>query len=156
MDEFLKIFSIFFTGMLGWGKVSVPSAVAFFDFNFWKVIGITCSGGITGAIVFTNISDMLMKWWHKIKMQYFRNHVHPKVFTKANRRIIKIKKRFGIWGIAFCAPIFLSIPVGAFVAERFYKNKKKVILAISITVLFWNTIIYFLLVFFYESLKRFL
>ena len=154
MDEFLKIFSIFLTGMLGWGKVAVPSAVALFDFNVWKVLGITCAGGITGAVIITNISDLLMKWWHNIKMQYFRDHRHPKVFTKANRRIIKIKKRFGIWGIAFCAPIFLSIPVGAFVAERFYKDKKKVILALSVWVLFWNTTIYFLLRFFYEAITK--
>ena len=154
MDEFWKIFSIFFTGMLGWGKVAVPSAVALFDFNLWKVLGITCAGGLTGAIIFTNISDLLMKWWHNAKMQYFRNHRHPKVFTKANRRIIKIKKRFGVWGIAFCAPIFLTIPAGAFIAERFYKDKKKVILAISVWVLFWNTTIYFLLLFFYEAVMK--
>ena len=156
MGELLKILPVFLTGMLGWGKVAVPSAIALFDFNFWKVITVTCSGGIAGAVVFTNVSDVLMKWWHNAKMKYFRNHRHPKVFTKTNRRIIKIKKRFGLWGIAFCAPIFLSIPVGAFVAERFYKDKKKVILAISVAVVFWFNIIYFLLVFFYESLKRFL
>jgi len=154
MDEFWKIFSVFFTGMLGWGKVAVPSAIALFDFNFLKVVGITCSGGITGAVLFTNISAVLMRWWHNAKMQYFRSHEHPKVFTKTNRRIITIKKRFGLWGVAFCAPIFLSIPAGAFIAERFYKDKKKVIFALSVMVLFWNITIYFLLLFFYDAIMK--
>ena len=154
MDEFWKILPVFLTSFLGFGKVSVPSAIAMFDFNFWKVIIVTCSGGITGTIIFTNISAVLMKWWHKAKMQYFRSHRHPKVFTKANRRIIRIKKRFGIWGIALISPIGLSIPVGTFIAERFYKDKKKVIFVFSIAVIFWNTAIYFLLMFFYDSVMK--
>ena len=145
---------MFVTSLFGFGKVSVPSAVALFDFNFWKVMGITCSGGITGAILFTNISAVLMKWWHNAKMKYFRSHLHPKVFTKSNRRIIRIKKRFGIWGIALVTPLGLSMPVGTFIAERFYKDKKKVILVFSAAVLFWYVTIYFLLLFFYESIMK--
>lgn len=154
MDEFWKILPVFLTSFVGFGKVSVPSAIAMFDFNFWKVIIVTCSGGIIGTIIFTYVSEALMKWWHKAKMQYFRNHRHPKVFTKGNRRIIRIKKRFGIWGIALISPIGLSIPVGTFIAERFYKDKKKVIFVFSIAVIFWNTAIYFLLLFFHDSLMK--
>lgn len=95
-----------------------------------------------------------MKWWHNAKMKYFRNHMHPKVFTKSNRRIIRIKKRFGIWGIALVTPLGLSMPVGTFIAERFYKDKKKVILVFSAAVLFWYVTIYFLLLFFYESIMK--
>ena len=154
MEEFWKIFPVFITSFLGFGKVYVPAAVALFEFNFWKVISVTCAGAVAGVLVFTNLSAVLMKWWHNAKMRYFRNHRHPKVFTKANRRIIKIKKRFGIWGIALVSPIGLSIPVGTFIAERFYKDKKKVILVFSAAVIFWNTAIYFLLLFFYESVMK--
>lgn len=154
MDEFWKIISVFITSLFGFGKISVPSAIALFNFNFWKVIGITCSGGITGAIVFTNVSDMLMKWWHNAKMKYFRNHRHPKVFTKSNRRIIRIKHRFGIWGIAMITPLGLSMPVGTFIAERFYKNKKKVILVFSAAVVFWYITMYFILLFFYDTAMK--
>jgi len=154
LEEFWKIFPVFVTSLLGFGKVSVPSAVAMFDFNFWKVILVTCSGSFTGILIFTNVSAALMRWWHNAKIKYFRNHRHPKVFTKTNRRIISIKKRFGIWGIAFFTPILLSIPVGTFVAERFYKDKKKVVFVMTVVVCSWNTVIYFLLLFFYESIMK--
>lgn len=119
-------------------------------------MAITCSGGVTGAIVFTNVSAALMKWWTHAKIKYFRSHRHPKVFTKGNRRIIRIKKRFGIWGIALVTPLGLSMPVGTFVAERFYKDKKKVILVFSAAVIFWYVAIYFLLLFFYDTLSKYL
>ena len=156
MEEFWKIFSVFLTSFFGFGKVAVPSAVALFNFNFLKVMAITCSGGISGAIVFTNISDVLMKWWNNAKIKYFRNHDHPKVFTKGNRRIIRIKKRFGIWGIAVVTQLGLSMPVGTFIAERFYKDKKKVILIFSFVALCWYVTIYFLLLFFYDTISMFL
>jgi hypothetical protein len=154
MDEFWKIFSVFITSVLGFGKVSVPAAVALFEFNFWKVIITTCSGGLFGVSVFTFISAAWFKWWHEFKIKYFRNHRHPKVFTKTNRFIIKVKQRFGLWGIAFFTPVLLSIPFGTFVAERFYKDKKKVILVISSCVLFWNFTIYFILLFFYDTVSK--
>jgi hypothetical protein len=120
------------------------------------VFSITCSGAITGVILFTNISAVFLKWVHRIKVKYFKSHEHPKIFTKNNRMIIKVKKRFGLWGIAFVTPLGITIPLGAFIAERFYRDKKKVILALSVGVLFWNIAIYVLIAFFYESIKQFL
>jgi hypothetical protein len=152
--EFWKIFSVFITSVLGFGKVSVPSAVALFDFSFWKVIVITCAGGLTGVFLFTNISAAFIKWWNNLKHKYFATHKHPRVFTRTNRFIIKVKYKAGLWGIACFTPILLSIPFGAFVAERFYKDKKKVILALGTMVVFWNFAIYFILLFFYSTFHK--
>jgi hypothetical protein len=156
MIDFWKIFSVFITSVLGFGKVSVPSAVALFNFNFWKVILTTCGGGLTGVVVFTNVSAAFLRWWNNLKHKYFSSHKHPRVFTRTNRFIIKVKQKAGLWGIATFTPILLSIPFGAFVAERFYKDKKKVILALGTMVLFWNFAIYFLLLFFYETVSKYL
>lgn len=151
-----KILPVFLTSLVGFGKISVPSAVGLFGFDPVMVLSVTCSGGLLGVIIFTNVSAVFLKWIEKVKTKYFTSRKKAKLNTKSNRRIINIKKRFGIWGIAFFTPIGLSIPVGTFIAERFYKDKKKVILVIGAGVVFWNVTIYFLLMFFRESLGRFL
>lgn len=156
MDEIWKILPVFLTGMLGFGKISVPSAVGLFGFNHFMVLGVTWAGGLTDVVLFTFISDAFLKWIDRLKNKYSKNPQKPKKFTKGNRRIIKIRKKFGIWGIAFFTPIGLSIPVGTFIAERFYKDKKLVILVIGAGILFWYTLIYFLLFFFKESFSKFL
>lgn len=47
-----------------------------------------------------------------------------KIFTKMNKSLIRIKHKLGIFGIAFLAPLFLSIPVGTIIVAKFYgKNK---------------------------------
>ncbi len=151
MIEFWKIFSVFISCMTFFGKVGMPAAVVLFDFHFLKVFAVTCSGGITGNILFTYVSAGILKWWEKFKEKKFSSK--KKVFTRSNRRIIKIKRRFGLFGIAFFTPILLSIPLGAFIAERFYKNKKKVITALSVSVVSWSIALYFLFLFFRDALK---
>ena len=48
-----------------------------------------------------------------------------KKFTFFNKAIIWIKRNIGIYGIAFFAPLLLSIPIGSIICAKFYGNKKK-------------------------------
>lgn len=152
MARFFKVFTVLLFCSLFFSKLGMPAAVILFKFNFIKVFAVSCAGGIGGTIFYTYVSAVLLKWWDKFKegKAFFEK---KKVFTKANRRIIRIKKRFGLTGIAILTPVLLSIPLGAFLAERFYKDKKKVILAISFWVVVWSIVFYFIYYFFYDSLK---
>ncbi len=156
MNEFWKILSAFLLSGLFFAKTGMPAALYAVKFDFFKVFAITVSGGLTGTVLFTYVSAGIIKWWAKFKAKYFASHKKAKVFTKANRRIIKIKRRFGLTGIAFLTPILLSIPLGAFLGERFYKKKSTVIIALSISIILWEIALYFIYYFFYDSLQRFL
>ena len=153
MTDFWKILSVFVSCGLFFGKVGMPSAVVFFKFNFLKVFIVTTAGGVTGNIFFTYLSAGIIRWWKSFKNKYFHKHKHPKIFTRNNRFIIKVKNKFGLYGIAFLSPILLSQPLGAFLAERFYKDKKKVIFALSVCVVFWSIALYFLFLFFFKAMK---
>lgn len=147
MNEFWKIFTVFLSCVFFFGKLGMPSAILLFKFNFLKVFLVTTISGFTSNVLFTYFSAAILKWWdgYKERKQLFAK---KKVFTKANRRIIKIKKRFGLVGLAFITPIFPGIPVGAFIAERFYKKKIKVIMYLNVSVVFWSITLYFLFYFF--------
>lgn len=69
--------------------------------------------------------------------------------------MIKIKQRFGLVGIAFITPI-ISQPIGAFFAEKFFKDKKKIILYLSVSVIFWALTLYWIIYLFHDSLKGWL
>lgn len=140
MAEFLKIFSVFITCIFFFVKIGVPSAVVLFKYNFIKVFIVTFSGGLTANITFTYLSASIIKWIHNYRVK--KGIIHVKVvFTKRNRKIIRIKQKFGLAGIAFLTPL-LSMPIGAFVAEKFYKDKRRVIIYLSVSVIFWITAIY--------------
>ncbi len=154
MDDFFKIITVFVACIFFFVKLGVPSAIILFKYNFVKVILVTCSGGITGIILFTYLSASFLRWRHNYKLK--RNKDHKKViFSKSARRIIKIKNRFGLVGIAFITPI-ISTPIGSFIAEKFYKDKKIVILYLSVSVIFWSVTLYFLFYFFHDTLNGWL
>ena len=127
----------------------------FFEFNFLKSFLVAVGGGIMGNIVFTYLSAAIIKAIHDFRVK--RNLIHRKrIFTKFNRRVIYVKQRFGLAGIAFITPIFLSTPVGAFLAERFFKKKGKIIIYLSVATIFWGFAMYLILLFFHDSLKGWL
>ncbi len=150
MTEFLKILSVFVTCALAFGKIGMPTAIVVFKYNFLKIFLVSIAGGITGNILFTNLSAQLLKWIHNYRVK--RNKIHSKkIFTTFNRRIIRIKQRFGLFGIAAITPLILSTPLGAFLAERFFKNKKKIILYLSISTIFWSLTLYAVSLLFYRE-----
>ncbi|MDZ4664795.1 MAG: hypothetical protein SGJ15_07960 [Bacteroidota bacterium] len=147
MADILKILTVFISCVFFFGKLGVPSAIILFKFNFLKVFLVTVISGCFSNVIFTFFSSAILKWWDGYKTR--KNLISvKKIFTKGNRRIIKIKKRFGLVGLAFITPIFPGIAIGAFIAERFYKDKFKVIMYLNVSVVFWSLAIYFLFYFF--------
>ncbi|MBA3665945.1 MAG: hypothetical protein H0W61_17335 [Bacteroidetes bacterium] len=152
MTEILKIASVFITSIFFFVKLGVPTAVIVFKYNFFKVFIVTCSGGITSNIIFTYLSDFILRKVHEYKVR--KNKFHRRiVFKKSTRKIIKIKQKFGLAGLAFITPL-ISQPIGAFFAEKFYKDKKKVILYLSVSVMMWCVVIYLFLYVIHHGITR--
>ncbi len=151
--EIWKFISAALACTISLSKIGIPTVIAIYKSNYVLALLSSCTGAVFGSILFTYLFAGILKWWDKVKEGMFSSKHPKKIFTKFNRRVIRIKHRFGLTGIAILTPIFLSIPIGAFLAERFYKDKKKVILYLSISAIAWCFILYFLFLFFYESFK---
>ena len=54
---------------------------------------------------------------------------------------IKIVRKYGLFSIAFLTPIFFSIPIGTFIALRFFPNKKKTLPVLAASVFGWSFIL---------------
>ena len=134
-------------------KIGIPAVIAIYKSNYLLALASSCTGAVFGSIVFTYLFAGILKWWDKLKEGMFTSKHPKKTFTKFNRRVIRIKHRFGLTGIAILTPIFLSIPIGAFLAERFYKDKKKVIIYLSISAISWCFVLYFIYLFFYDTFR---
>ena len=134
-------------------KIGIPTVIAIYKSNYLLALVSSCTGAVFGSVLFTYLFAGILKWWDKVKEGMFSSKHPKKIFTKFNRRVIRIKHRFGLTGIAILTPIFLSIPIGAFLAERFYKDKKKVIIYLSVSSIAWCFVLYFVYLFFYDTFK---
>ena len=69
-----------------------------------------------------------------------RTELKRRIFTKRNRRIVRIWRSFGLAGIALITPIILSIPLGTVIANSLDGNKRRIIAYMFLSVLFWSVL----------------
>jgi hypothetical protein len=90
---------------------------------FWTNVG-----GMAGIYFFAYLSEKLLAWWKRIfrsrRERLMKDQEKKKIFTRRNRRIVRIKQNYGLIGIAFTTPLLLSIPVGTFLVVRYYHSSK--------------------------------
>ena len=137
--EILKILSVFLLSAVKFGIGGVPAAV-FANFPFFKAMLITISGGMTGVVVFTYLSD-----WINHKLQKMSSGKPKKKFTLTNKTIVYVKKYFGLIGLSIITPLVLSIPLGVFLAVRYYHDKNKVIRYMFISITLWAVLLFYVL-----------
>jgi len=122
-----------------------PLVIIQFKFSFAESILWTNVGGVAGIYFFAYLSEKLMKWWKKLfqgsKRKMWKQERQPKKrFSKRNRRIVRIKQRYGLIGIAGTTPFLLSIPVGVFLAVRYYGPSRTKFLYLIASNLVWSVI----------------
>lgn len=100
--------------------------------NFWETYFSCVAGAIFSAAVFYYASEYFMKRAQakraREREEALKNgaKVKPrKNFTKVNKFIVRIKRRFGIYGISLFAPLFLSVPIGSIITAKFYGKEKR-------------------------------
>ena len=122
--------------------ITVPVFIIREELSFGESLLFGISSGTFGIIVFMFLSSGILNFWNwfKRKTGLFKRKKPRRKFSKKSRRWVKIKSRYGLVGIAFLTPFLLSIPVGCFIATRYYKNKKKVFLYMFLSVVFWSLI----------------
>lgn len=135
--ELLKIISVFLLSSVKFGIGGVPAAV-FANFPFFKAMLITISGGITGVVVFAYLSD-----WINHRLKNMVSKKPKKKFTLTNKIIVYVKKYFGLIGISIITPLVLSIPLGVFIAVKFYHDKNKVIRYMFVSITVWAVVLYY-------------
>ncbi len=134
MEDFLSALLViafstvkFLTGVtasLGFQQGLIPSYIS------------TVGGGIIGVFAFTFAGEYISKWFNSL----FPNRKRKK-FSTWNRFIVKIKRTFGLPGVAMLTPI-LSIPIGIFLSLSLTKDKWKIAFFMFISFLIWATFIF--------------
>jgi len=131
---------------------AAPLASAY-GFEYWETLLITSAGGLAGVTFFFQLSKWTLKAYKKTRESIQTSSSNPiestknnttvkkKIFTWKNKFIVKTVRRFGLAGIAFITPVVLSIPLGTFIAFRYFHNKNKVYTYLSLAVFFWSVLL---------------
>ena len=129
-EDFWEVVSVMLLSAIKFMIGGVPLAI-FYKFSFIKAVVTTSVGGVTGVFFFTFLSEWVIKAGKKI----IPRHPEKKIFTWKNKTIVWVKMKMGLGGLALLTPTILSLPLGLFLAVRYYKNRKKIILYMSVSVM---------------------
>lgn len=110
----------------------VPLAAGF-GFSYLETAGYTALGGMIGVGIFVLFAHL----FQRILDRAFPNKKKRK-FSRKTRFIVRVKRSFGLGGIAFITPSLLSIPVGTVISCGIYPNKTRVFLFQSLSIVFWS------------------
>lgn len=111
--------------------------VFYYNFPFFNSIFITVIGGMLGVWIFSVLYQSATAFWQKAFPPK-----QPKKFTinRKKRLLVRIKNSYGLAGIAFLTPVFLTVPVGTMLANAFYKSKVKVYSYMFAAFSFWSVL----------------
>lgn len=64
-----------------------------------------------------------------------------KAFTKKRRFLVKLRSTYGFWGIIIATPFILTIPIGAFLASKYYSKRKQTVPYMIMSFVGWAAVL---------------
>lgn len=128
LDQVTKIMSVFFISMIKF--MGGPLSGTLLGMKPLEIILICVLGMMTSVAVFS-----LFGGW--IKSNIFDRFRKPVLFTSKNRQIVKMWNKFGLHGVAFLTPIFLTPIGGTIIASSFGESKQRIFIYMLVSCVLW-------------------
>jgi hypothetical protein len=156
MVAVFKIIQVFLLASVKY-VVTFPFALLI-GLNFLQTLIAVTLGGIAGFFFFYYLSGHVVKRLHYVKI-FLRKHAPhsvrlkfrqlmlwrkkvtgERVFSKRNRFIASFRARFGLIGIVVLSPVILSIPIGAFLLNKYYSKHKMAKPYMVLSIVSWTAV----------------
>mgnify|MGYP006184034631 CR=1 FL=1 len=129
----LKFLAIYVTCLFKFVAGPILGSAA--GYSILEITIVTVSGMMTSVFFITYLGEWIKANW-SVKITKKRN-----VFSKKNRRIVKVWQKFGPIGIAAITPMLLTPIGGTIIMSAFRVEKKIVFTYMFISGLFWAVLL---------------
>jgi len=156
MIAVLKIIQVFLLATVKY-IVTFPFALLI-GLNVEQTVIAVTLGGIAGFFFFYYFSGFAIKQFHHVKtllrkilpafvhfkyrqLKEWRKEITgERVFSRRNRFIARFRAKFGLLGIVILSPVILSIPIGAFLLNKYYSKHKFAMSYMVLSILSWTAV----------------
>lgn len=114
--------------------------------SFLETLLLTSIGGCAGTLVFFFTGTSVLEFFrkrHVLRMEQRKAKGLPpkRIFTRTNRLIVRIKRGYGIKGLAVIVPVVLSIPVGTIIAAKYFRHDRRTLPVLLSSVVIWAVVL---------------
>jgi len=156
MVAVLKIIQVFLLATVKY-ILTFPFALLI-GLNFEQTIISVTLGGLVGFFFFYHFSGFAIRQFHHVKtflrkimpaiihfkyreLKEWRKQITgERVFSRKNRFIARFRAKFGLPGIVILSPVILSIPIGAFLLNKYYSKHKFAMSYMVLSILSWTAV----------------
>jgi hypothetical protein len=138
LNELLKYIAVYLTSMLkfiGGPLLGIGSGLP-----FWTTAILTCLGMMTSVFIFSTVVGKGFKAW--VSSTFYRN---KKLFSAKNRKLVKVWRNYGLKGVAFLTPVFLTPIGGTLIAASFGESRRRIFIYMFASSAFWSIVFSFAL-----------
>lgn len=116
--------------------VTPASAVAAGVDPIWAFV-YSASGAAIGLVAMQPIAKALFNGWSRLRKQRGK-----RTFTTSRRRLVNIKLRFGLLGIAAISGV-IGVPVAGLVAFKYFGHERRTVPILIVAYVVWSAILTF-------------
>ncbi len=129
LADLMKYIIVFLISMFKF--VGGPAFGAAYQLNLFGIVLMTVLGMMTTVLVISFFGIRLRHWYQK------KFRTRKKTFSKQNRRIVRIWRGYGEFGVAFFTPILFSPVIGTLIVTVLGGKRKRVFTFMLISAIFW-------------------
>ena len=141
MPDFFKFTQVFFLAMIKY--FYAPLYGVAIRLGFWENFLALITGGMLAFTIYYFFTDLVLiysqylsprlvrilpaEWQRAAKRRKVRKLLRRKnlrKFTWRTKFVVKLRRGYGMWGIILLTPVLLSLPVGAFLLRKYYRNNR--------------------------------
>ena len=116
--------------------------------TFLETLILTGGGGVVGTLIFYYSGVQVLEWFRKRHIRRVADRTakgipQKKIFTRTNRFIVRIKRGYGLQGLAVVGPAILSIPIGSILAAKYFRHDRRTLPVMLSSVLIWSVVLSF-------------
>jgi hypothetical protein len=156
MIEVLKMIEVFLLASVKYA-FTFPFALLI-GLNFGQTLIAVTLGGIAGFYFFYRFSGFAINRFHHVKTFFWKHTplsfrlkyrqlllwrmkiTGERVFTKRNRFIVRFRTKYGLPGIIILSPVILTLPLGAFLLNKYYPKHKYAMSYMVLSILSWAAV----------------
>ncbi|MEY3741216.1 MAG: hypothetical protein EB003_00545 [Flavobacteriia bacterium] len=135
--NWVGFWSIYFLAMLKFMVSSLPGPG--FQMAFYETWLASVFGAATASAIFYFGSELVIRISHRRRatkraadLAAGKEPFNYYKVTRTKKFIVQMKRRFGFYGITLFAPLLFSVPIGSFVAAKFYGKQSTTFLFVLI------------------------
>ncbi len=130
VEYIITFFGIYLMTLFKFIAGPVLGSVA--GYSLLEIMLVTVSGMMSSVVVFTFLGEWLKRQWD---MRFNRKRL---VFSKKNRRIVRVWQKSGAAGVAFLTPLLLTPIGGTLVMTSFGVHRKIILSYMLISSIWWS------------------